>query len=328
MITKECDLIIVGAGPSGFSAAINGASEGLKVAIIDSGPDLGGQAAQSSLIENYPGFPEGISGTDLIERFVRQARNFNADILFPQRANRLIMDGRRRIVTTKEDCEFVGRMVILSGGLSYRKLQAAGMAGLYEKGVRYGAPTCDPHAMGTCSIGIVGGANSAGQAAMHMSKNPCASVRLYVRKKIADQMSTYLIDRIRATPNIEVVEGVEVIEVAGEESLERVTIRNLVDKSTTKDDLQHLFIFIGAQPKVEWLGDGVAMDKLGFIRTGADLDDRWSVATRDPFGFETSMPGVFCCGDLRLGSTKRIAAAGGEGVVALQHCHNFTRIPE
>lgn len=322
MGTSECDLIIVGAGPAGFSAAINGASEGLDVILIDSGPKLGGQAAKSSLIENYPGFPEGISGPDLIERFAKQAEKFRTRIECPQRANNLYMDGDRRIITTKSGDVFAGKMVILSGGLSYRKLEVPGVNEFMGKGVLYGAPTCDPTALGACHICIVGGANSAGQAAMHMSRNPRALVRLLVRRSIEDQMSTYLIERIRETRNIEVIEGVEVTEACGDVALSRVTVSRLSDKSTSFVDANHLFIFIGAQPKVDWITGTVAMDARGFILTGRDLDGAWTL-DRDPFGFETSIPGVFCCGDLRAGSTKRIASAGGEGSVALQYCHDF-----
>ena len=212
MTTRECDLIIVGAGPAGFSAAINGASEGLKIILIDSGPSLGGQARQSSLIENYPGFPDGISGPDLIDLLHRQTRKFNAQIECPQVASSLELDGRHRVITTKDGDLFVSRMAILSGGLSYRKLDAKGVPDLMGKGVVYGAPTCDPLKLGSCDICIVGGANSAGQAAMHLSRNPEARIRLLIRKGLADQMSTYLVERIRITKNIEVIEGVEVSE--------------------------------------------------------------------------------------------------------------------
>ena len=325
MGTRDCDLIIIGAGPAGLSAAINGASEGLKIILIDSGPNLGGQAAQSSLIENYPGFPDGISGSDLIGRFYQQTRKFSAEIHCPLVATNLELDGARRIVTTRSGDTFAARMAILSGGLSYRKLEAKGVPELQEKGVVYGAPTCDPLSMGDCSICIVGGANSAGQAAMHMSRNPAARIRLLVRKRLEDQMSTYLVDRIRVAGNIEVIEGVEVVETAGEQSLERVSIMRMSDASVEHIDATYLFIFIGAQPKVEWLDGSVAMDERKFILTGTDLDAHWKL-DRNPFGFETSMPGVFCAGDLRGNSTKRIAAAAGEGAVALQYCHGFSRI--
>ena len=327
MTTRECDLIIVGAGPAGFSAAINGASEGLKIILIDSGPSLGGQARQSSLIENYPGFPEGISGPDLIDLLHRQTRKFNAQIECPQVASSLELDGRHRVITTKAGDLFVSRMAILSGGLSYRKLDAKGVPDLMGKGVVYGAPTCDPLKLGSCDICIVGGANSAGQAAMHLSRNPEARIRLLIRKGLADQMSTYLVERIRVTPNIEVIEGVEVSEVAGEHMLQSVQVRRFADGSFDHIDAAHLFIFIGAQPKVEWLDGSVAMDERKFIRTGTDLDADWKLA-RNPFGFETSMPGVFCAGDLRWNSTKRIAAAAGEGAVALQYCHGYSRTDE
>ncbi|MBU2330112.1 NAD(P)/FAD-dependent oxidoreductase, partial [Patescibacteria group bacterium] len=218
MAKRECDLIIVGGGPAGLSAAINGASEGLNIILIDSGPALGGQAAKSSLIENYPGFPKGITGPDLVGNWIEQAGKFKTVMECPQTALGLRADGDRKIVVTDDD-EIVGKMVILSAGLSYRRLAAPGVSTLMGRGVLYGAPTFDPRSMGDCKICIVGGANSAGQAAMHMSMNPSAQVQLLIRKRLEDQMSTYLVERVRAAENITVCEGVEVIEACGAQSL-------------------------------------------------------------------------------------------------------------
>jgi len=317
----------VGGGPAGLSAAINGASEGLRIILMDSGPELGGQAAKSSLIENYPGFPEGASGSDLIGRFIEQAKKFNTLVECPQTAIGLRADGNRRIVTTDDEEIIAARMVILSAGLSYRRLAAPGIGHLMGRGVLYGAPTYDPRTMGSCKICIVGGANSAGQAAMHLSRNPTASIRLLIRKDLRAQMSTYLVDRIIETENIEVCEGVEVIGVDGKQSLETVTIKKMADGSEEQIDANHLFIFIGASPKTMWLNGSVAMDEKKFILTGPELLDSWKLTERLPLGFETSMPGVFACGDVRAGSTKRIASAVGEGSVALQYCHNYSRLP-
>lgn len=319
--TRECDLLIVGGGPAGLSAAINGASEGLNIILMDSGPGLGGQAAKSSLIENYPGFPEGISGSDLIGRYIEQAKKFRTIVECPQTAIGIRADGDSRIVTTDDEELIAAKMVIISAGLSYRRLAAPGIGHLMGRGVLYGAPTYDPRTMGACKICIVGGANSAGQAAMHLSRNPEASVRLLIRKDIRTQMSTYLVERILKTANIEVCEGVEVIGVDGKQSLETVTVKNIDDDSERQLDANHLFIFIGASPKTMWLNGSVEMDERKFIRTGAELKT-WG-AERPAFGFETSMPGVFACGDVRAGSTKRIASAVGEGSVALQQCHNY-----
>lgn len=322
--SRQCDLLIIGGGPAGLSAAINGASEGLNIILMDSGPQLGGQAAKSSLIENYPGFPEGITGNDLIGRYIEQAKKFKTVVECPQTAIGLRADGMDRIVTTDEEDMIVAKMVILSAGLSYRRLAAPGIGHLMGRGVLYGAPTFDPRSMGSCEICIVGGANSAGQAAMHMSRNPTAKIRLLIRKKIEDQMSTYLVERIREAPNVEICEGVEVIGVDGKQSLEEVVISRIADGSEERLTANHLFIFIGASPKTLWLNGSVAMNERKFILTGIDLKEDWKLE-RPPLGFETSMPGVFACGDVRFGSTKRIASAVGEGSVALQSCHDYAR---
>lgn len=326
-MTIETDLLIIGAGPAGLSAAINGASEGLKITLVDSGPELGGQAVRSSLIENYPGFPDGKSGQDLMNDFVRQARKFNTRIECPQTAIGLRQEGDRKVVVMDDEQEVVAKMVILSAGLSYRRLAAPGIGGLMGRGVLYGAPTYDPARLGDCNICIVGGANSAGQAAMHMSRNPKAHVKLLIRKKIEAQMSQYLIDRITNCSNIDVIEGVEVVEVKGDSSLECVTVKNDQDE---RQDIpsNHLFIFIGAMPKTMWLNGSIAMDQKRFILTGSKIPQELWKSERPPLGFETSMPGVFACGDVRLGSTKRIASAVGEGSVALQMCHEFNRLAE
>lgn len=326
MGTKEYDLIIVGGGPSGLSAAINGASEGLKVLLMDSGPELGGQAARSSLIENYAGFPDGISGHDLLGRFVRQANKFRAEILCPQTAIGIRTEGNRRVVTTDDELLYAAPMVILSLGLSYRRLAAPGVGPLMGRGVLYGSPTVDPNTLGECAICIVGGANSAGQAAMDLTRNTSAHIKLLVRRTLEAQMSQYLIDRIRASPAIEVIEGVEVTEVVGDDKLKQVVLKNGTEHTELACD--HLFIFIGAGPKTMWLQNTVVMDPKRFILTGPKLtgiEGAWS-ANRSPLPFETSMPGVFGCGDVRVGSIKRVGGAVGEGTSALAMCHEYRRL--
>lgn len=326
--TQECDLIIIGGGPAGLAAAINGASEGLNVVLMDSGPQLGGQAARSSLIENYPGFPDGISGADLLGNFVRQAGKFRTDLLCPQTAASLRIDGHRRIVTTDDEQTYVAKMVILATGLSYRRLGTPGLSGLLGRGAQYGSPTIDPLSLGDCTICIIGGANSAGQAAMDLSRNTKAKIKILVRKNLAAQMSKYLLDRIEQCPTIEVLEGTEVTEVRGTERLEAITVKN-GDGTTTDMQTDHLLIFIGASPKTLWIKGTVRLDDRGFILTGRTLvtENLWDGSHgRQPLNFETSMPGVFACGDVRVSSIKRVGAAVGEGIATLANCHEYMRL--
>lgn len=321
----ECDLLIVGGGPAGLSAAINGASEGLNVVLMDSGPELGGQARRSSLIENYAGFPEGISGQELLNKFVDQASKFHTEILCPQRAAALRADGDRRLVVSDDEQIYSARAVILSLGLSYRRLAAPGLGAMLGRGALYGTPSIDPLALGQCVISIVGGANSAGQAAMDLARNKQIRIRMLIRRRIEDQMSTYLLERIREMVNIEIVEGVEVVEVLGDQKLRAIKVKK--GESVETIDTDHMFIFIGAQPKTMWLNGSVALDARKYVVTGsANLKSGIWTLERPPLSFETSMPGVFACGDVRLGSIKRVAAAVGEGAGALAACHEYFRL--
>jgi thioredoxin reductase (NADPH) len=326
--TQEYDLIVIGGGPAGLAAIINGASEGLKTLLIDSGPTLGGQAAQSSLIENYPGFSEGVAGEELIRQCVGQARKFGAKIECPLTAIGLRHEGTRRIITTEDGLVHTGRTVILSAGLSYRRLDAENLGGFIGQGAFYGVPAKDSAAYRDKTVCVVGGANSAGQAAMHLAKSGKISIKLLIRKRIEDQMSQYLVERIRAQRNIEVLEGVQVSRVDGKQTLEEVIVFDSAKSEQVSIPAQFLFIFIGAQPKTLWLRGDIAMDDRNFILTGSMLIENkdWKDNDRLPLTFETSMPGVFACGDVRAGSTKRIASASGEGSVALQLCHTYLGI--
>jgi len=303
------DLMTVGGGPSGLSAAINGASEGLSVLLLDSSSKgLGGQAKESAAIENFPGFPDGITGAALTAAMVRQAEKFRCVMHAP--VNVVELERADTFIALHDDHgeEYHGRTVLLTNGLSYRRLNADGIGTLMGRGCYYGmAPSGRPTEK--CTISVVGGANSAGQAVLHLAKNRKASIRLLVRKTLEAQMSTYLIDRIRQTPNIEVCENCEVLGLGGKDRLQTTRIRwNGQDMELPSD---YLYIFIGAVPRTWWLqGSGITLDDKGFIVTeGVNLP------------YETSLPGVFAAGDVRSGSVKRIASAVGEGAQALQMIH-------
>jgi len=325
-MSRDCDLLVVGAGPAGLSATINAASEGLDVVLVDSGQTPGGQAVQSSEIANYPGFPNGITGQDLMSACLAQAAKFNADIRCPEKVVALRLNGSSQIAITEDGDEICAKAIVLSPGLSYKRLNAKNIGAFMGRGVQYGAPTSDPKALGECCISIVGGANSAGQAAVHMAKNDKAMVRILIRKKIEAGMSDYLIKKIRAMDNIKVLEGVEVLEVQGNNTLEKVIIKD-VDGKTEEITTHHLFVFIGASPKTLWLRDSlVTFDNRGFIITGHTLVNAsmWQPdkVGRVPFPFEAA-PGVFAVGDVRANSIKRIASAVGEGSAVIPNVHQY-----
>lgn len=325
MATKEYDLAVVGAGPAGLAAAINGASEGLRVVLFDSGPELGGQAAKSSLIENYPGFADGISGQDLISQCVQQAAKFKTEILCPMSVLRLEKEDSHIVITDDDGNPYLSRAVIVSCGLSYKRLAATNLSAFIGRGVFYGVPARDLAAFNDKTVCVVGGANSAGQAAMHLSRNPQTRVKILVRRSLEAQMSAYLIQRIRETPNIEVCEGVEVSSVGGKMALQELELTGNTEGSRQVVPVDYMFIFIGATPKTGWVRQCLALDERGFILTGVRYlkDGQWAVKERPPFPYETSVPGIFACGDVRLGSIKRIATSVGDGTSTLQTCHEF-----
>lgn len=310
------DLLIIGGGPAGLSAAINGASEGLNVRLLDNGLTLGGQAKESSGIENYPGFPEGVTGNELMSRMSQQARKFTAGVIAPVNASFLERgpDGNVRVVCD-DYSEYVARSVLLSLGLSYRRLQADNIGHFIGRGVFYGVPAWKP-ASGVRTVAVIGGANSAGQAVLGLAKSSRLDVKLMIRKNITSQMSQYLIDRILDTPNIEVIEMCEVTECHGKDCLTEVT--GHVQGKPFSMKLDNMYVFIGAIPKTLWLRGSVNCDDRNFILTGSEAGgDPWNTA------YQTSMPGVFCAGDVRSGSIKRIATSIGEGAGALQMIHKY-----
>lgn len=325
------NLIIVGGGPAGLSAAINGSSELNNVLLVDSGRkvetgvyerQLGGQAIGSAAIENFLGFPQGVTGAKLMKLAEKQALRLGTKILCPEHAYsiRLQRDGTK-MVTTKEGGMYTTKAVILANGLSYRRLQAKGIAELLHRGIQYGAPTFNPRKLGKCTVCVVGGANSAGQAIIHLSQNPEATIKVLVRgtAKIEDQMSKYLVEKIWATPNVEVLHGRSVVEAHGNGKLELLVIEDN-DGQRSEIPANHLCIFIGAMPKTDWLPPGIIRDpKFGFIGTDVVLGSIHGPRLPQ----ETSMPGVFAAGDTLLGSTKRIAAGVGGGSSAVQSLHRY-----
>jgi thioredoxin reductase (NADPH) len=313
MPTNLLDLVIIGGGPSGLSAAINAASEGLSVLLMDKATVLGGQARESAAIENYAGFPEGVTGELLMTKLVQQAAKFDAGLAAPCQAVELQPEGDHWAIRDDYGELTYARTVLLSPGLAYRRLNAPGVGRFMGSGVFYGVPGGKAPTR-RCNIAVVGGANSAGQAVINLARNPQANVRLVVRHRLTDQMSAYLIARIRATANIEVIEEAEITDCQGSGVLSEVCIK-IADKEVALP-MDYLFVYIGAVPRTYWLPAN-ALDPKGFIKTWDDAGDLASGV----LPYETAMRGVFAAGDVRFGSVKRIAAAVGEGSAAVQFIH-------
>ncbi|MBF2046601.1 FAD-dependent oxidoreductase [Leptolyngbya sp. NK1-12] len=321
------DLLIVGGGPAGLAAAVYGASEGLSTVMIEREAP-GGQAGSSSRIENYLGFPSGLSGGDLARRAVAQARRFGVEILTPQEAKGVRIEDPYRIVSLADGSEISCHALLIATGVSYRKLAVPGMDRLYGAGVYYGAAMTEAIACKGEEVYVVGGANSAGQAAMHFSKYAEHVTMLVRGESLTKSMSQYLIDQIESTPNITVRPYCSVVEVHGETSLEKIVVADSSSGSRETLPAKSLFIFIGAMPQTDWLNGIVERDQQGFILAGLDLlRDRqrpkgWTL-DRDPFLLESSVPGIFVAGDVRYGSVKRVASGVGEGSIAVQFIHRY-----
>lgn len=319
------DLAIVGGGPAGLAAAVYAASEGLTTVILERDAP-GGQAGQSARIENYLGFPSGLRGGDLAQRALRQGRRFGAEIVRMQDAVGLEVDGDVRRVRLSGGGSVACHCAVVSCGVSYRRLEAEGTDDLLGRGVFYGAATTEAERMRGRRVFVVGGANSAGQGAIHFAQY-ADHVTVVVRgESLEIGMSQYLVDRIAATPNIDVLTRTRVTAAGGEGHLENVTLQDLPDGPERTLPADGLFIFIGAVPHTEWLQGSVACDDRGFILSGREgLGSRpgcWPLE-RDPFLLETSVPGVFAAGDVRQGSLKRVASAVGEGAMAVQFIHHY-----
>lgn len=322
------DLVIVGGGPAGLAAAVYGASEGLHTVLIEREAP-GGQAGTSSRIENYLGFPVGLSGSDLARRAVTQARRFGVEILTPQSVQALRADHDYRLLTLSDGSEISAHAVILALGVSWRRLDTPGLEQFAGAGVYYGAAQTEALACEGEDVYLIGGANSAGQAAMNFAKY-ARSVTMLVRgDSLTKSMSQYLIDQIAATPNITVQTHTSVIEAKGGTQLEALVLQNAVTGATETVAAQSLFIFIGAIPHTDWLDGQLQRDQRGYVLTGPDLHHSeipphqvWS-QQRPPFLLETSLPGVFAVGDVRHGSIKRVASGVGEGSICVQFVHQY-----
>jgi thioredoxin reductase (NADPH) len=322
---REFDLVIVGAGPAGLSAAVYGASEGLNTLVIDSG-GIGGQATLSSLIRNYLGFPRGISGRRLAEEAYEQAWVFGARFTFMQEVTGLRRDGGRISVALSDFPDVSARAVILASGVTYRRLEVPRLEALAVKGagVFYGGPATEAPAMAGRDVFVVGGANSAGQAALHLA-DYARRVTLAVRAdSLGAGMSHYLVEQVEASPNIAVRLGTEIVEGHGEEWLQRLELRDRASGAVETVDAHALFLMIGARPNTDWLPAELERGEGGFVRTGADLaaSPAWPLE-RAPLPLETSMPGVFAVGDVRDGSPNRVATAVGDGSIAVRLVHEL-----
>ncbi|MEL6879183.1 MAG: FAD-dependent oxidoreductase [Cyanobacteria bacterium J06607_10] len=315
------DLVIVGGGPAGLAAAVYGASEGLRTVMIEKEAP-GGQAGTSSRIENYLGFPVGLSGDDLARRAVTQAKRFGVEILTPQAATGLRVEDNYRIVTLSNGNEISCHALILALGVSWRRLNVPGVEKFTGSGVYYGAAKTEAPACDGEEIYVVGGANSAGQAAMYFSKF-ARKVNMLVRgESLVKSMSQYLIDQIDGTENIEVMPFHSVKAVHGEARLEKISVEDSQTGEIKSFATNYLFIFIGATPSTEWLEDIVQRDQKGFLCTGPDIDaERPWPLERDRFLLETDVPGIFAVGDVRHNSVKRVASGVGEGSICVQFVH-------
>ncbi len=318
------DIVVVGAGPAGLAAAVYGASEGLRTLVIE--PEApGGQAGSSSRIENYLGFPSGLTGAELGRRAHTQASRFGAEFVV-QRAIGLRIDGQYRFLALADGREVSSHTVVLAPGVQYRKLDVPGADRLTGRGIYYGAALVEAVACKGEDVLVVGGANSAGQAALYFAKFANQVTMLVRGEGLSATMSKYLIDEIAATSNIVVEARTQVVEAIGEERLEAVRLRGPEGESLRP--ATSLFVFIGAAPVTAWLPSGVLRDDKGFLLAGPDLrsDGKWPAVwkeRREPFLLESSVPGVFVAGDVRHGSVKRVASAVGEGSIAVQLVHQY-----
>lgn len=325
--TDFYDLAIVGGGPAGLAAAVYGASEGLHTVIVEREAP-GGQAGMSSRIENYLGFPTGLSGGDLARRAVVQAQRFGVEILSPQQAVSVRTEGSYRIIKLGDGSEISCHALMVATGVQWRRLEGVGVDKLQGAGVYYGGGATEALSCKGEMVYVVGGANSAGQAAINFAKYADKVIILVRGEGLAATMSQYLIDQIERTPNIQLWTHATVVEVHGDKRLEEISVLCSDTNKTERVPASSMFIFIGALPQTDWLAGLVERDGRGFILTGPDLiregqrPKGWTL-DRDPFLLETNVPGIFAVGDVRYGSVKRVASGVGEGSVAVQFIHQY-----
>ncbi|MBI1182626.1 response regulator [bacterium] len=321
------DVAIIGAGPAGLAAAVYGGSEGLNTLLIERRAP-GGQAGTSSRIENYLGFPNGLSGADLTRRAVAQATRFGVEFLSPQEVAHISVMTNYKTITLKNGNQLNTRSIVIATGVDYRKHPAAGVSQFTGAGIYYGAATTEAAACKDRDVYVIGGGNSAGQGAMYLSKF-ARKVYIVIRKPdLTATMSSYLIDQINATANIEVLGYHEVIEATGTEQLEQLTLQHTQSKECRKVTAGAMFIFIGAKPYTDWLGEQLLKDEKGFLLTGRDLHQQASFKKiwkwpREPFNLETCVPGIFAAGDVRSGAMNRVASATGEGAMSISFVHRY-----
>ncbi|AMR30839.1 fused response regulator/thioredoxin-disulfide reductase [Mucilaginibacter sp. PAMC 26640] len=321
------DVVIIGAGPAGLAASVYGASEGLKTLLIER-KSPGGQAGTSSRIENYLGFPAGLSGADLTRRAITQSTRFGTDFLTPKSVKEIKLKDNYKTVVMDDGSEVVTKSVVITTGVDYRQLTTPGVEKFTGAGIYYGAAMTEAASCKDATVYIVGGGNSAGQGAMYLSKF-AKQVYILIRKEsLAATMSSYLIDQIAGVANITLLPCSEITEAMGENRLQQLMIKNLDNGEVSAKDADALYIFIGAKPFTEWLGKDVIKNDKGFVETGRDLNNcqdfgkMWK-ANRDPYLLETSIPGIFAAGDVRAGAMNRVASAVGEGSMAISFVHKY-----
>ena len=316
------DVVIVGGGPAGLAAAVYAASEGLSTLVVEH-EAIGGQAGSSSQIRNYLGFPHGVTGRELAARALRQAWAFGAEFHWMRSATDLRVGGEERMVVLSDGTEVVGRTVVVASGVTWRRLDVPELEALVGAGVFYGAAVSEASAMQDARVFVVGGGNSAGQAAVHLARY-AEQVTLLVRgPTLADSMSEYLVSALEVTENVDIRFGSTVVGGAGDQVLQRIEIEDGATGDIMTEPAEGLFVLIGGHPRTDWLPASVERDAWGFITTGDHVTVSRSPGEKSLLPFETSMPGVFAAGDVRHGSMKRVAAAVGEGASVIHSCHRY-----